>query len=123
MKPSKNFLPKFVLAVAALLLAAAFPALAADAPIGLKVTPPVVEIGTFFNGRTVAVSGTIPADAEAVVEITGPSTAEDLMRKGRRGGLWMNVGEIAVENAPSLYLAASTDPQLLKNAPPDAPGG
>ena len=30
------------------------------------------------------------------------------MRKGRRGGLWMNVGEIEVQDAPSLYLVMST---------------
>ncbi len=32
------------------------------------------------------------------------------MRKGRRGGLWMNVGEIVVHEAPSLYLVMSTSP-------------
>ena len=36
----------------------------------------------------------------------------DLMRKGRRGGLWMSVGEIQIGNAPNLYLLLSSSPQL-----------
>jgi len=50
-----------------------------------------------------------------VIEITGQTAAEHLMRKGRRSGLWMNVGEVEVEGAPSLYLAASTTAPLLKD--------
>ncbi len=46
---------------------------------------PVVQIGTFFNGQTVTVSGTIPAGAQAVLEVVGTSADEHLMRKGRRG--------------------------------------
>jgi hypothetical protein len=122
MKPPHYF-RHIILAAALLMVSGSVPALAADNPKDIKVSPPVVEIGTFFNGSTVTVSGTIPADAEVVVEIVGPSAVEHLMRKGRRGGLWMNVGEISVENAPSLYLAASTDPQLLKAAPAAAPWG
>ena len=50
-----------------------------------------------------------------MVEITGPTAAEHLMRKGRRSGLWMNVGKLEVQGAPSLYLAACTSPPLLKD--------
>jgi hypothetical protein len=45
------------------------------------------------------------------------------MRKGRRGGLWMNVGEITVKGAPSLYLVMSTAKELLTAAPPTAAWG
>ena len=41
------------------------------------------------------------------------------MRKGRRGPLWMNVGEIKVQDAPSLYLVMSTAKELLTAAPAD----
>lgn len=104
-----------------LLLAGWLPARAAEP--GLKVSPEKVEIGAFFQGQTVTVSGTIPAGAEAVLEVMGSSAEEHLMRKGRRGGLWMNVGEILVHDAPSLYLVMSTDKQLLTNAPPTATWG
>jgi len=92
---------------------------AGDASSEIQVWPDVVQIGAFFSGLEVKVTGKIPSGAQAVVEITGPAAAERLMRKGRRGGLWMNVGEVEVQGAPSLYLAASTTPPLLK-APPKA---
>ncbi|MBU4234661.1 MAG: TIGR02186 family protein, partial [Desulfobacterales bacterium] len=58
-----------------------------------------------------------------VIEITGPAATEHLMRKGRRGGLWMNVGGLEVQGAPSLYLASSTTPPLLKVPPEEATWG
>ena len=104
-----------------LLLAAGLPARAAEP--GLKISPDQVQIGAFFNGQTVTVSGTIPAGAQAVLEVMGSSAEEHLMRKGRRGGLWMNVGEIKVQDAPSLYLVMSTAKELLTAAPPEATWG
>ncbi len=105
--------------VAGLLLAGALPAQAA----GLVVAPANVSIGAFFNGQTVTVSGAVPAGAQAVLEVMGASSEEPLMRKGRRGGLWMNVGEILVHDAPSLYLVMSTAKELLTQAPATATWG
>jgi hypothetical protein len=107
--------------VLGLLLAGVLPARAA-APV-LTLSPATVSIGAFFNGQTVTVSGAIPAGAQAVLEVMGESADEPLMRKGRRGGLWMNVGEITVRAAPSLYLVMSTSPQLLTAAGPSATWG
>ena len=105
--------------VLGLLLAGALPAQAA----GLTVSPATVAIGAFFNGQTVTVSGVVPAGAQAVLEVMGGSAEEPLMRKGRRGGLWMNVGEILVHDAPSLYLVMSSTKELLTQAPPTATWG
>ena len=104
-----------------MLLAAGLPARAAEP--GLTISPAQVQIGAFFNGQTVTVTGTIPAGTQAVLEVMGGSADEDLMRKGRRGGLWMNVGEIKVQDAPALYLVLSTDKELLTAAPPEATWG
>ena len=104
-----------------LLLAGGLPARAAEP--GLTISPAKVQIGAFFNGQTVTVSGTIPAGTQAVLEVMGASADEHLMRKGRRGGLWMNVGEIKVQDAPSLYLVMSTAKELLTAAPPEATWG
>ena len=82
-----------------------------------------MQIGAFFDGQTVTVSGTIPAGTQAVLEVMGSSAEEHLMRKGRRGGLWMNVGEIKVQDAPSLYLVMSTAKELLTAAPAEATWG
>ena len=104
-----------------LLLAGGVPAQAVEP--GLKISPATVQISAFFNGQTVAVSGTIPAGTQAVLEVMGPSAEEPLMRKGRRGGLWMNVGAIKVQDAPSLYLVMSTAEELLTAAPAEATWG
>jgi hypothetical protein len=80
----------------------------------LQVTPDVVEVSSFFQGRNVTVTGTLPEGLGAVVEVTGPTTEEHLMRKGRRGPLWMNVGAINVTGAPSIYLVLSSTADLLK---------
>jgi hypothetical protein len=99
-------------------------AAAAPAPAPeVQVSPNVLEIGAFFHGDRVQVTGKIPKGAQAVVEVVGQSAVEHLRRKGRRGGLWMNVGEVEVSGAPALYLAMSTDPKLLKNPAPDATWG
>jgi uncharacterized protein (TIGR02186 family) len=103
------------------LLAAGLPARAAEP--GLTISPAEVHIGAFFNGQTVTVSGTIPAGTQAVLEVIGGSGEERLMRKGRRAGMWMNVGEIIVQDAPSLYLVMSTAKELLTAAPPEATWG
>lgn len=84
--------------------------------VHLEVVPETVGIGAFFQGRKVNVSATVPNGAAAVVEILGSPVAERLMHKGRWGPLWVNRGEVEVSDAPSLYLAASTEPALLHNS-------
>jgi hypothetical protein len=121
MKHLMPFSHKIAAVVVGLLLAGVLPARAA-APV-LTLSPAIVPIGAFFNGQTVTVSGAIPAGAQAVLEVMGASADEPLMRKGRRGGLWMNVGEITVTDAPSLYLVMSTSPELLTAPPPTATWG
>ncbi|MEJ5300418.1 MAG: TIGR02186 family protein [Thermodesulforhabdaceae bacterium] len=87
------------------------------------VQPSQIEIGAFFNGESLSVQAEIPSSAQAVIEIIGQNSEERLMKKGRRGGLWMNVGEIHVTGAPSLYIAASTEPQILEDPPESASWG
>jgi hypothetical protein len=96
---------------------------AREAAAALSVVPDSVEIGTFYRGCQVAVSAVIPAGAEAVVEVVGRANTQKLLRKGRRGGLWMSVGETEVSGAPSLYLVMSTNSELLAGSPPDLPWG
>jgi hypothetical protein len=89
----------------------------------LQVSPDVVEISSFYQGRHVAVTGTLPEGLGAVVEVLGPTTEEHLMRKGRRGPLWMNVGQINVSGVPSLYLVLSSHADLLAGNRLDASWG
>ena len=78
-----------------------------------RVNPETIRIGAFFSGSHLSVSGNLPSDCEAVIEAIGPQVEEELMRKGRRWDLWMNVGEIDIFDAPRLYYVMSSDPALL----------
>ncbi len=97
-------------------------ALAAEPPAqpsGLTLTPNVVEISLTFHGAQVVVTGEIPKGAQAVLELMGPDKDIHLLRQGRRGGLWMSVGEVTVHDAPSVYMMLTSP-----NAPaPTADGG
>jgi hypothetical protein len=110
----------FVILVALLLLKI-FPGAALAENI--QVHPPVLKIMGFFGGARLQVSGDVPAGAEAVIEVIGPKTEQELMRKGRRWDLWMNVGEIDITGVPRFYLVASSDPGLLSPADEKMPWG
>jgi uncharacterized protein (TIGR02186 family) len=99
---------KAVVFVVGFALGIGFPSIAACAVENLKVTPSSLAISEFFQGSQITVSADIPKGGNAIIEFKGPAGKVQLMRKGRRGGLWMNVGEIDVEDAPSLYLFMST---------------
>jgi uncharacterized protein (TIGR02186 family) len=69
------------------------------------LTPEAVDIGAFFNGTKVYVSGHVSRDAEVVVRLSGMRQDVALKKKGKvLGLLWMNRGSIAIHNAPNLYL-------------------
>ena len=84
-----------------------------------RVEPHRLRVTETFHGRTVIISAEVPRGARAVVELKGQVHEEHLLRKGRNWGLWMTVGEIKVEKAPSLYLAMSTDSKLLSKQDPE----
>jgi uncharacterized protein (TIGR02186 family) len=88
------------------------PQLAMGITTDFRLVPNDIHVSASFRGAPITISGEIPKGANALVEITGPTKVVHLLRKGRRGGLWMSVGEVEVSGAPSLYLMASTDPNL-----------
>lgn len=89
----------------------------------LSISPDRVDIGAFFRGAEVALKGALPAGAEAVVEVRGTTIQQTFLRKGRRWGLWMTVGEIDVDNAPNLYLVLSSAPKIPEVAGGQPPWG
>jgi hypothetical protein len=111
----RHFNIRTVVLVSAVCLVLSLPVAATD----LLLSPRHVPIGTFFDGARVSLEAEIPAGAEAVVEVIGTTGHLALMRKGRRGGLWMSVGEIQIQNAQNLYLLMSSALKLptLTGAP------
>ena len=86
------------------------------APAELTVSPNVVRIGAWYDGAKIHVRANIPQGCQAVLELRGEPTQTRLMRKERYWGMWKNGAEILERGAPSLYLAMSTDPELLNRS-------
>ena len=108
MKRTTQLLTPIVCAVAALFLAAtAFTSSAAAVEEGalLKLAASKVEITTFYNGTTLTATGTIPADEDVVLEVSGPKKDVHLKEKGKVAGfLWMNKNDVSLENTPAVYM-------------------
>lgn len=83
----------------------------------MTIDPTEVGVGTFYSGTTVSVEGVIPAGHGAAVACVGKAGPVELKRKGRvLGILWMNVGDVAFEDVPSVYVL-STSGRLTELAP------
>ncbi|MGW8195302.1 MAG: TIGR02186 family protein, partial [Desulforhopalus sp.] len=90
-----------------------WPAPCAEASGNLVIQPASIVISSFFSGSEMNIKGDLPAGCQAVLTIRGKRIDEELMRKSRHWDLWMNSGEVDIDNAPLLYLAFSSDPALL----------
>jgi len=81
----------------------------ASAELTIKTNHDHINIDFFYHGSTVNVSGISDPDTDLIIKITSPESHQSLRQKGKIGGiLWMNVGTINFENAPSLYFLTST---------------
>jgi hypothetical protein len=76
----------------------------ADTLAGLTLSPAVLNVGTFFSGGQVTITGEVPAAADVVVEIIGPQINSLFDVKGRIGPFWMTRDKVDLENAPALYI-------------------
>jgi len=74
-------------------------------PIGIDVIQPkTIRIGSFFSGGKVTVRAVVPFGDKVALRLLGPREDLALMKKGRVGGLWMNVEQIHFQNLPKVYL-------------------
>ena len=91
--------------LAALILSAAVPALAAEPPSQAGLSTRRVMISLSFSGETVFLYGQAPAGTERIVAVMeGPSAGPTrLMRKGRVALFWLGVRQYQLEGVPGLY--------------------
>jgi uncharacterized protein (TIGR02186 family) len=76
-----------------------------SSPLGIDVIQPkTIRIGSFFSGEKVFVRAVVPSGAPVALRIIGPREDLVLMKKGRVGGLWMNVQQVPFQNIPKVYL-------------------
>lgn len=77
----------------------------APSPVGIDfIQLHTIRIGSFFSGEKVTVRAVVPHGDQVAFRILGPREELALMRKGRVGGLWMNVQQIHFHNLPKVYL-------------------
>ncbi len=65
----------------------------------LHVSPSTVHIRESFRGAPITISAEIPKSASAILEVKGAAQEDHFLRQGRRGGLWMSVGEVYYSGA------------------------
>jgi len=82
-------------------LICAIPAFGNTAP---TVSPKQINIGLNFKGADLTVSGNVPEGADVYIKVVSPNDSVlELNKKGRVGGMWMNVENTEVSNVPKLY--------------------
>ena len=106
-----------------LLFALPSPLWASDKIPDIHIQPEVVTILSFFSGAQMHITCDLPPDSQAVLSIRGKRIEEELMRKSHKWELWMNRGEVDVYNAPTLYIALSSEPYLLSRGAGEFPWG
>jgi hypothetical protein len=78
---------------------------------GLTLVPANIVMGAQYNGLDLKVSGTVPADSEVILRLTGASSELHLREKGKVFGLlWMNVGKVTLSNVPKVCLISASSP-------------
>ncbi len=108
----KHFL-FFLVAAAGLLIVS--PGCFAAGSLELKLATDTINITTFYNGTTLEVSGSAPADTEVVLEVSGAKKDVHLKEKGKvLGVLWMNKTDVSLENAPANYMIYTPDTPVDK---------
>jgi pyruvate,water dikinase len=82
----------------------ALPAAAAAAGAFSSVEPGRIEAGSFYDGATIRVTGTVGARSQVAVRVMGAEEHHTFNRRGKIAGLiWGGVEHVSFERAPSLY--------------------
>jgi uncharacterized protein (TIGR02186 family) len=77
----------------------------AGGELQMQLAADTINITTFYNGTTLEVRGTAPAETDVVLEVSGPKQDVHLKEKGKvLGFLWMNKSDVTLENAPADYM-------------------
>ncbi len=86
------------------------------ADVTVKVMPEKIEIGAFYHGTTLNVSGYVPSDVDVVVRFVGVSQDVHLKRKGKIFGLlWMNIDPVTFKGVPNACLIYSSSKSSLES--------
>jgi uncharacterized protein (TIGR02186 family) len=91
---------------------------AADNELVADLSQRLIAITTAFTGTDVVLFGTSDGDHDIAVTVQGPRVSQNVRRKSRVAGIWINRERLAFDEVPSYYAVASSGP-LDKIALPD----
>jgi uncharacterized protein (TIGR02186 family) len=106
---------------AALALCLATGAAAQDAPAEAVVaglSQDRIDITANFDGSDILIYGAIKREEpippgkplDIIITVEGPGDEQQVRRKARRFGLWVNADAVTIDRAPSFYAIATTGP-------------
>lgn len=96
------------LILAALLWLLVGTAALAEDSIQMTVDPKPFNIDAFFDGATLTVSGTAPADDDIIVRFVGAPSELHMKERGKvLGVIWMNLDPLTFKGVPSVCLVSS----------------
>lgn len=95
-----------VLAMALLLCstAATGGAFAGAPPAPLTVSPKRIPVTSFYHGSTLTADIVVPSGSDIALKLEGGRSRVIFNRRGRVFFLWMNVGDVSIDNAPHAYV-------------------
>ena len=70
----------------------------------------LVAISTAFTGADVLLFGAVKGPGDIIVTVRGPDEDEEIYRKSRRMGIWVNGEKARFKNIPAYYATASNRP-------------
>jgi len=74
----------------------------------MTVTPGLLHIGTFYDGTSLHVEGTVPAESQVVLRFVGASCELHMRERGKvLGVMWMNLDSLIFRGVPSVCLVSS----------------
>jgi hypothetical protein len=73
----------------------------------VRLSPPTVKMGAFYNGARIRVEGSVPGGAGVLVVVRGTERDEFFNWKGRVGPIWVNADRVHITRTPSLFLSFS----------------
>lgn len=108
-------------AVAFILLALSAPQLLAPAVLANEtvvagLSQDRIDITANFDGSDLLIYGAVkrqeptPSSSrlEVIVTVEGPASSQNVRRKSRRFGIWINTDAVVIDSAPSYYAVATT---------------
>ncbi len=69
----------------------------------LQVHPEILDMGTFYSGGQITISGEVPGGQDVIVEVAGPTGNGQFDLKGRLGPFWMTRDRAELDGAPVMY--------------------